>query len=226
MPAVEAAGLAFLEDLRKDAGLNPLPLDERLREAARREMAGDGSVEANEGIRLAGYAGSWSYSSVTMTLGSGDDAVTRLKAYMATNRAKLATSFNKATLTDMAVGAWQEGNQVKVAFYNGSRPFDLTQVRIGAGPHGTRTLVGRATLRAGQRFDRAKVRVDDQLYAHTYWIKPGESFEFHASVPATGRHEVVLWGSEPNDSTFRGAVGTFVIDGDKPLATTFVGAMK
>lgn len=221
-PGIEAAAMAFLTTLRQDAGLAPLPTDDRLREAARREAAANLDLEAGEGLRLAGYAGSGGATTVTMTLGVDDDPVSRVEAYMAKYRSNFATSFGKAGLTDMAVGASLKGKQLKLALYSGTRPFDIEEVRLGAGPLGTRTLVGRARMRAGQGFDRVRVLVNGEYNAHTYWLKAGESITFHTSVPTSGRHEVALLASKPGQTTFSRAA-TYMIDGAQPLETAFVG---
>lgn len=222
-PTVEAAAKAVLDAMRQDAGLAPLTVDARLQEAARRHAAAGQAIDGIEAARLAGYAGFAGGTSVTLTLRPTDDAASRIEAYMANYRSHFSQLFTKAGLADMGLGASLSGTQLKLTFYSGRNAFDVEGVRLGATAMATRTVVGRVKMRTGQPFDRVRVAVDGQFNQNVYWLKPGEFTEFHASVPAAGRHKVVVWAGKPGETKFDIQAAQYDIDGDRPIETAFVG---
>jgi hypothetical protein len=220
--AVEAVAATFIDAERQAQGLPSLPVDERLREAARRTAASATAIEPGDALRLAGYAGTGGTWTITMTLGDDADPASAVRDYMAEFRDKFSGWYDKAGLTDAAFGASVKGRQVKLVLVQGTRAFDVEGVRLGASPLGTRTLVGRIRARAGQTHDRIRLMVDDQYTVHTYWLKAGEFIEFHATIPAAGRHEVKVLAGQPG-STSVSRVTSFQLDGARPLETAFVG---
>jgi hypothetical protein len=183
-PDLTAPAMAAVQQWRQQAGQPPLPEDDALRRLLSRHLDGRlGGTEASaDELRFRSlYAGNFHVWRQRGRLAPGGDPAALMTTMVAAALANGGGSLVSTGLTGAGAVCRRQGDELWLALGVGTSAFQVQDITISDGPHGTRTLTGQ--VRRHPQGDRTVVQIgNDSDLGYSLPLQP-DWRSFAVSVP-------------------------------------------